>query len=525
MNEKTFSVTSVAFHITYFCTHACPVCYANAGIIHNEHPPLDKLLRVVDKLAEASIKEISLVGGDPATYPYIGELCKYIHDKDIYISILSNTLSFSGISNMEIAEYISAFEGTIHSHVPEEHDKFCKKSGAFEKLINNLCAFKSLGKRVGIILNIIPETSSNLFFIVNELIKTHKLTIDYIVLQRIVPMGRAENRTDFILTKNHINNAMKCIKEIDQKLNVRINVEDPFPLCLIEEEYKKYMSHGCEWGWSKVTVNPEGKLSRCGADSRFLLGDLFDKPLLKIWNESKILESFRNYLYLPGRCQICEDLLHCGGGCPLSCSLEKDHDHDYLITNYFGCLDKINGELAFANANYSDLSKILQLEWANFLKYQHMFNSESIKKWFEYNQEMFYIVKDKSGNIFGYAIIVPMTKNLFDSILEGKYSSLIDFPIEEVRQDLNSDYFHLEVIATRPGIRKVSIGGRLIKGVGEIIFKNTKYVTTSPMTTVGKKLAQYFGFEMISEEVYNGEVYPIAKLEISDNAMKKLKLF
>jgi len=525
MEEKIISVTSVAFHITYFCTHACPMCYANAGKIKNEHPPLEQLLKVVDKLVEANIKDISLVGGDPATYPSIGELCKYIHKKGIDISILSNTLNFSHTSNEEIAEYISAFEGTIHSHIPEEHDGLCNTNGAFENLVYNLRVFKSLGKKIGITLNITPKTSANLFNIVNELIETHKVVIDYIVLQRIVPMGRAKNKTDFILSKLHIDNAMRCIKEIREKLNIKINVEDPFPLCLIEEEYKKYMKHKCEWGWSKVTVDFEGKLSRCGADPGFLLGSLFDKPLLQIWNESELLKSFRSFSYLPGRCQICEEISNCGGGCPLSCGLQKDHDRDYLITNYFGFYDEINGELEFINADASDLSRILQLEWANFLKYQHVFDSQSIEKWFEHNHSMFYIVKDKLRNIFGYVIIVPITKSLYDNILSGKYSSLIDFPIEEVRNDLSSDYFHVEVIATIPGLKKVSVGGLLIKGVGKILSKYAKYVTTSPMTSDGKKLAQYFGFEIVSKEDFNGEIYPIARLEVNNNAMEKLNLF
>jgi radical SAM protein with 4Fe4S-binding SPASM domain len=525
MEGKIVSVTSAAFHITYFCNHACPMCYANAGHTNNVHPPLEQLLKVVDKLAEANLKEISLVGGDPATYPSIGELCEYIHKKNIDISILSNTLSFENISNEEITKYISAFEGTIHSHIPEEHDKLCRTTGAFENLVDNLRIFKSLGKRIGITLNITPETSANLFVIVNELINTHKVAIDYIVLQRIVPMGRAKNKTDFILFKPHIDDVMQSIKEIDEKLNVKINIEDPFPLCIIEEEYKKYMRHKCEWGWSKVTVNPDGKLSRCGADPRFLLGSLFDKPLLQIWNESEILKSFRSFSYLPGRCQICEEISHCGGGCPLSCGLQKDHDRDYLITNYFGSYDKVNGKLEFVDANASDLSRILQLEWANFLKYQHVFDSQSIEKWFGHNQSMFYIMKDKSRNIFGYAIIVPITKHLYDNILLGKYSSLIDFPIDDVRRDLNSDYYHLEVIATIPGLKKNTVGASLIKGVGEVLSKHAKYITTSPMTDDGKKLAQYFGFEILSEEVFNGEIYPIAKLEIDHNVIKKIRLY
>jgi len=525
MQTKEFYVTTAALHITYYCTHACSMCYARGEGVHQKHPLLEKLIQVVDKLAEAGVEEISLVGGDPASYPDIEALCKYINSRNITISILSNTLSFSNAESSEMAKYISAFEGTIHSHIPEEHDGFCKSEGAFNMLVQNLCIFKQLGKDVGIALNITPDSSCMLYDIVYELIHTHDLMLDYIVLQRIVPFGEAHNKTDFILLKEHVSSVMKCIAKIHQELGVNIVVEDPFPLCLIEDKYHEYMTHRCEWGWTKVAVNPEGKLSRCGADPRYMLGDLFERPLLEIWNESEILESFRNFSYLPGRCLSCEHLLRCGGGCPLSCSVEKDHDCDYLLRNYFMLDEESLGKLMFAKAEKSDLSIILQIEWSNFSKYQHVFDAKSIKTWFEHNPNMFYVIKDDSGNILAYAIVVPMTKELFDRITKGEFSSLIDFPLEGVKKSLNSDYYHMEAIATLPGMKKLSVSGMLIKGVGDLLVSHAKYVTTSPMTDDGKRLSEYFGFIKVAEENYKGEIYPISLLEISNISKKRLQLF
>jgi hypothetical protein len=189
------------------------------------------------------------------------------------------------------------------------------------------------------------------------------------------------------------------------------------------------------------------------------------------------------------------------------------------------CPDEIIGDISFEQAQYSDLSQILQLEWANFSKYQHVFNATKIQVWFEHNPKMFYIAKDANKNIFGYAIVVPMEKELYNDIIIGKYSSLIDFPKEGVKMTLESDYYHIEVIATVPVMKKSCVAGTLLKGIGNIIYKYAKYVTTSPMADVGKKLSNYFGFKIISQEKYKGEIYPIALLEINSEGLKKLNIF
>ncbi|MDR0381263.1 MAG: SPASM domain-containing protein, partial [Oscillospiraceae bacterium] len=275
----------------------------------------------------------------------------------------------------------------------------------------------------------------------------------------------------------------------------------------------------------KVAINPDGDLSRCGADPRFLLGNLFDTPLLDIWNNSEILQSFRQCSYLPGRCQICERLQYCGGGCPLSCEKDKDHSTDYLLSEYLTLNDEVTGQLSFKVAEQKHISDMLKIEWANFSKYQHVFNIQNISEWYSHNPKMFYVVADENDDVFAYAVIVPMMKILYEKVRVGKFSTLIDFPKNEVLKDLDTDYFHLEVIATRPAKNYMPVSGVLIKGVGKILLDNAKFITTCPMTDKGSKLSRFFGFKKISEENYNGEIYPIAELKITSKAKERIRAF
>ena len=519
-----YQVTTAALHITYFCTHRCSMCYAHGEGQYVKHPPLQKLKLIIDELSVANVQEVSLVGGDPASYPQIGDLVKYISEKGMRTSILSNTLEFSNITPSGIAKYISAFEGTVHGDTADAHDVFCGCSGAFIKLTDNLKKYHQLGAKIGIALNIAPSSVEALYNIVENLIVNHEVPLDYIVIQRIVPFGRAQSSSEFVLLKEQVKIAFDNIELIDKKFEIDIIMEDPFPLCVLDEKHWKYMSR-CEWGWSKVALNPRGDLSRCGADPRFLLGNIFESPLLKIWNESEILISFRSRAYLPGRCQICDLINQCGGGCPLSCEKDKDHSTDYLLNTYLSLSEEIKGDIMFTTARKSDLSDMLKIEWANFSKYLHIFNVKSISKWFEHNSDMFYVVVDQNGQVFGYSVLVPMSIELYSQVRQGKYSSLVDFPESGVLRHMESPYYHLEVIAVVPAKNYMPVSGVLIKGVGKILSKYAKYVTASPMTEAGIALSNFFGFAKVAEENFNGEIYTVAELEISDIVQKKLSTF
>ena len=123
-----YLISTVAFHVSYVCTHRCPMCYAytQKNEISIRFPPLLQVEKVVSKLVENNIKNISFVGGDPAIYPYILELSKFASSLGCCLSILSNTLEF-GKDAIDVANYINCFEGTIHDSTAEAHDAFCKK--------------------------------------------------------------------------------------------------------------------------------------------------------------------------------------------------------------------------------------------------------------------------------------------------------------------------------------------------------------------------------------------------------------
>jgi radical SAM protein with 4Fe4S-binding SPASM domain len=524
--SKEYTVDLVAFHITNVCTHRCPFCYAADQNIKTEHPPLNQLIQVAAALIDSSVKEITFLGGDPASYPDVVELAKYISQRNVEVSILSNTLNFKNYDNEEVAKYISAFETTIHHFDPEKHDEFCKKKGAYSNVIEQLRIFNSLGRRIGVAINIIPNIYNHLYKLVETLVEIEKLKLDYIIVQRIIPFGRASGTTEFTLTREQAELSLHEIQKIDKNLNIKVTVEDPFPLCILSDEFKKYMNP-CQWGISKAAVNSKGDLSRCGADPRYRLGNILNEPLNEIWNNSPILKSFRSKNYLPGRCRVCEDVKFCGGGCPLSCELEKDHGIDYLFLEYEKLNEEIHGNIVFVPAKEEELSSILQIEWSDFPGYGHIFNVDSIKFWYKHNPRMFWVVKDSQNWVLGYASIVPINEILYNRICKGEFSSLVQFPSADVLKSGEfSKYYHLEVLASVPSKTASRAGRSLLKSIGYYLLENSEYVTASPVTEIGIRLCKHFNFKHVADECLDNMSYPIYVLMVDKNKMiEKIKRF
>ncbi len=323
----TDKLKQAILHITYACTHHCPMCYANASS-NEDHPAVEQLYRVVDKLVSFGINDITLVGGDPALYPNILELVQYIKTKNVRISILSNTLDFSG-NNQKILEFVDVFEGTFHHSLKQKYDAFCQCKGAFDKLLENLSFFASHGKSIGIAVNLIPFNFDVVYDIVSNIINNKHISLDHIVLQRIIQFGRAVGSYNYELSTAMIETIMKQIEQAERDFGINVIFEDPLPVCSIDKKYKKYM-HPCEWGITKVSVDFNGNLSRCGADVFHTFGSIFDDNIVDKWKTNESLALFRNKKYLPSTCLECEDFYICGGGCPISRNPEKGFSKDYL---------------------------------------------------------------------------------------------------------------------------------------------------------------------------------------------------
>lgn len=315
MAEK-HALKYVAFGITNCCSHNCEFCYETAFLkqTRRRHGNLATLKRISEELAGAGVEFIELVGGDPAEHPQIGELTRFLcEDLGLGVGILSNTHK----SWEQVAPFVTALEWTVHG--PQDYHDAFTRPGTYQAVLDRLKGFAKAKKsiqQIGLTINFTPIMAEKLYGVVHNL--AQELPVDYVQLQRIGPFGGASGG-HHALKLEDVLAIYRQIKRIDEEMGIGIEVVDSYPLCLLPEDLRKYTAR-CDWGYGTAYVDMDGNLSRC-AVNQILLDNVIksEEPLSRIWAENPSLVKFREKKYLPKKCQQCELLEQCGGGCPSSC--------------------------------------------------------------------------------------------------------------------------------------------------------------------------------------------------------------
>jgi radical SAM protein with 4Fe4S-binding SPASM domain len=324
-------VKVLAVHFTKACSHQCSFCYASASSSKKHVAPNHAtLIKVIEAAAASNVEELVFLGGDPCTYSKLLQLCEAAHSNNMTTTVLSNTHVYQTDDVRTVTQLVDCFETTLHGPSPNEHDTIALSEGAFDKVLTNLGRLATSARSMGIAYNITPHNCRHLVDTVEHAIDRRGLPIDHLLVQRIIPQGRGRTTSKFSIGCTHAVAALEQIERLSTRYHsLRVSFEDAFPFCVIPQRFHKYLNR-CEWGFSRASVDNRGNLSRCGADPRYRLGNILRTPLDQIWNTSDILAQFRSRKYLPQDCQNCALLTSCGGGCALSCEIEKDHGPDYL---------------------------------------------------------------------------------------------------------------------------------------------------------------------------------------------------
>lgn len=324
---KVYMIEQVELEITNVCSHKCPYCYN--GDIGSTNAPyfsdLNTLCKIADKMAECGAKNLILLGGDPAMYPHIFELLQYIKSSTkMSVTIMSNTLDFKNVTPPQIAKYIDEIQFTLHGETAENHESFCKaKEGTYALVLERLKKYMEQGVVVNIAINIIPNTYNIIYDMVKSMFN-QGVNFTTLLLQRIIPCGRALNSNEFNIVKDQISQVFEQLEEIESEFGINTIFEDPFPLCYVNEKYHKYMT-GCPEGISRIAVRGDGRVACCSAMDGFNLGNVLYDSYEKFWTESDYFNNLRKATYLSNvKCQNCEYKIQCRGGCPVQYMMSEN---------------------------------------------------------------------------------------------------------------------------------------------------------------------------------------------------------
>lgn len=132
----------VCLFLTLKCNQHCKYCHRFLGI---DEICTEDNIKIINKLADEGIKNITFTGGEPLLYPGILELVKYAKEKDMKIKVISNGQILAENQNMrEIYNYLDSLTLSIDSIDNELNEKMGRGYNHYKNIkavLNSLLEF------------------------------------------------------------------------------------------------------------------------------------------------------------------------------------------------------------------------------------------------------------------------------------------------------------------------------------------------------------------------------------------------
>ncbi|OGD32054.1 hypothetical protein A3C91_03965 [Candidatus Azambacteria bacterium RIFCSPHIGHO2_02_FULL_52_12] len=278
----------------------------------------ERLLRILDVLAEAGVFQIRLFGGEFTVFKAWREVLKYAHEKRFLISFVSNGFLLDE-EDVELLSKYGVKDCTISVHGPAEvHDRITRVRGSFDRAMRSFKLLEERGITVSIAYTPIVENLKHVYNFV-ELLKT-KYEVKHFSISRLFNDNRYKH-----LKLSDYHYLLREIEKCHLQLGVNISLADSFPRCQVPVKHWRYLSY-CSQGVGFAQVDFNGNLKHCSATSK-PIGNLLESSVQDLWVEK--LEAARKLDHLPKSCKICP--IFCGGGCTVSRGVDHQFAPDEFI--------------------------------------------------------------------------------------------------------------------------------------------------------------------------------------------------
>lgn len=310
----------VTLEITRKCPLACMLCSSHGGIIHPNELGLDKWIHLVDEAVELGASSFLISGGEPFTSPFLFELSRYIHSKNVSLTIYSsgnigeNIIKPIPITELEKIANVGKIliVMSLESAEQDIHEKITQKENSYQNTLQTIRNCIDLGLSVE--LHFVP-TKINYRELPNVIELALSLGVKKVSVLRFVPQGRGkENREKLELNENELEELKSIFQELE-KYGDYVRIGSPFNPFLLSKQYV------CTAGTNRLSISYDGYVFSCEA-YKFLdrnnENNLKNNSLRKIFNMSQLFEETRIYQHklISDVCKNCSFFILCRGGCP-----------------------------------------------------------------------------------------------------------------------------------------------------------------------------------------------------------------
>ncbi|MFC2131826.1 radical SAM/SPASM domain-containing protein [Bacteroidota bacterium] len=321
-NRYLSTPTNVIWEITSACNLRCSQCYASSNKALTNELNTEEAKRLIDIFHDWKVFTLTLSGGEPLMRPDIFELLDHISKKNFNTQILSNgTLITDDIICRLKDTSVDRVQVSIDG-LEKTHDSLRGMNGAFKSTVRALSPLIDAGFEVCVSITANKKNINEILDLVNYV---GSIGVEIFKVGVFMPYGRGEDNKALSLTPQDMKRLSNIIntrrKELEESV-IQINNKDFYPWLTkkrfgndsnsirINEDKKV----ACAVGNTTMYILPDGKATPCNYLRHLIIGDLTQIDPWEIWNNSELLQRFRNIKqsHLNGQCNNCEFL---GNGC------------------------------------------------------------------------------------------------------------------------------------------------------------------------------------------------------------------
>jgi radical SAM protein with 4Fe4S-binding SPASM domain len=299
------SPLKISLNITKECNLRCKHCLSSADYADSNELTKKQLFDLFDQMLEIGSFFITIGGGEPLIRKDIFDIISYARDHYISVSIVTNSL----LINKETALRLNSLNlNTITISIDgfEKNHDYIRGKGNFKKAITKIKLLRKYIKTARLAIRVTVNSRN-----VNEcksLIKlAEDLSLDLIRLTPVLPLGRALENQNLLLSQDQFIKFVKNCREKKTKIKVIIpNAKENESFLIKQGEF------GCHCGKEACWITQVGDFYPClffGED--YVTGNIKDSHLGSLWIKAK------DKVNLCGNrtCNNCSNYINCRGGC------------------------------------------------------------------------------------------------------------------------------------------------------------------------------------------------------------------
>jgi len=199
------TLKDLTLEITRKCPMKCVLCSSEGGEPLQDEFSLSELKDIVNQAKYLGVTEISLSGGEPLVYPHVLELCEYIAELDIKVSVYTcgnifidndhvSSISLSFFQKLEKAG-VNKIVFSLHGSNQQVHDGITGKPNSFKNLFDSI---KNVQKtNFGTEIHFVP-LRDNFRELPSIISLVKEVGLKSIHILRFVPQGRGERYKDIL---------------------------------------------------------------------------------------------------------------------------------------------------------------------------------------------------------------------------------------------------------------------------------------------------------------------------------------